>query len=251
MQDINVFQANSPRSRDLRNILDNWNERILDFDFAYVNEDQPYPTKPGTPEFYIGDTNEKAYQRAFFQKDNIQVDNYLEFTPLDMEIPVFRGENPRRPSLDMIGLSKESTLVLSELKIASGTSPVWGIWELIKYAKSIIENRKHLSTHSGFKFEDKSISIKSNYWLDDTRLSHLLLAAPPDYWEKWRPYLERFQQLGDSLVARYKLNSVLQFVQYPEIDFLGQKGDKAKYWPKTEIVKWGLVKYADINSPRG
>ncbi|QNJ97047.1 hypothetical protein [Constantimarinum furrinae] len=205
------------------------------------NEKNDYKSMPRKVSLgNIRSKGETAFQRGIFNSQNTLLDygNTLkEVNWLDLEIPVVLNKNPRRPSLDLIGITSDDIPVICELKYHKSKSdhPIYGIVELLMYYYYILCNHELLD-----KYDIHHTGLKKFEWsfIANFESPKLLLVANKRYWNRW---LNRIgEEIFSSQMKYFKdnLNVNIECFSTDDEDFEAQKGDCEKYIPVISSNRW-------------
>ena len=173
---------------------------------------------------YINDVSEKAFQRALFRSKETIKGNKTIIQWLDIELPVVINGNPRRDSLDMIGVyangRQKGTFIICEVKFAHDNyhsdCPQKAAEELDRYIKCIGDgtvlelNQIH---HDNCAFDWRKVPYKYEKWI----------LANSAYWAYW---------LGHQNKWRFQKGIYYCYVDIPGDAFQVQSEGAETYIPK-------------------
>lgn len=189
--------------------------------------------KPGTPREVsldeIKDVGEKAYQRAIWLSEETQFNNSI-IRWIDLEVPVIPGGRSRRPCADLVG-ECSGKFVLAELKDKGGDSPLFAMYELLKYSKSIELFKNSLQFHSNSFVRNRCRKIGINDFtkFDISNIS-VIVAAPVSYWAAYD--VELIKNLNDARDGvKDETGLYIEFAELPDEDFKQQKPVGKPYKP--------------------
>lgn len=239
----------------LLDFISNYNLNELDslkkLLFDSSNENGDHPSTPGKPKLdNISSTGEKAFQRGVINASETYLDYKNSRGPkkvrwLDIELPVTLSENPRRPSIDLIG-SISDIPVLCELKYLESSPsnhPIYGVVELLIYYYFIQCNHEKLDKYkihhqlasSDFKWSE----------IANSKSQKLLLVANSSYWKYWFDRSEKHDIILQVHKLEKSLNVNIDLFESDEENeyFIKQKGDKKTYKPLINNKIWHQIKY--------
>lgn len=250
-----VWEANTPRSKAVRvcpgrgdtsmsALLKELEVALPRFVNVVSHEHICRATSPQPLALEITDTEEKAYQRAFFLARSTRIKGSavgnIDAEWLDFEVPVVNNNSPRRPSLDLIGKAEGSPSMIVELKKAGGQSPFHAVLEALSYAQCAHSNHLTLNSHPEFKVLGKVNAIPA-YW-PKYKGKYIVVGGPDLYWKPWMPYLDRIAAAGVRWLKSSSLHGHhLMFVSFPSQDFKRQKGSKPTYTPHPLKTDWTVL----------
>ena len=250
-----VWEANTPRSDapgELRTgeliTMKEWLTQASHVLPKFGNFVPRTDDKPGVPNplpLSIGDTGEKAFQRAFFLQRKTTVlgssAGPIAIEWLDIETAVVNGPASRRPCLDMIGAIHGTPCVIAELKAAGGTSPFDAIQEVLSYGCSARDNHSALTSHPGWASKEECGDIP-HFW-PRYEGKYLMVGGPNEYWEKWKDQWGLVVAAGTKwLVDSGLVGHQLIFVAFPQVDFRTQKGESETYTPRVgQDCSWTVL----------
>lgn len=223
------------------------NQNLIDKlkDLKHIEE--TYPSNPkrlgGNG---IKDVGEKALQRGILFGKSTLLD-YGSLKPsesvnwIDIEVPVVLSNNGRRPSIDMIGLSKDK-LILSEIKYNNKKdSPIYAVFELLIYYYFIRYNYEKLDKENVFHKSEITKNFKwENYLKNSVPL--LLVTANTSYWQYWfNNKINRVDLLKEILIIENKLQIEIQLFITEDENFSEQKGNNDTYTPKLKSNIWTKI----------
>jgi hypothetical protein len=257
-----VWEATTPRSEALGELrsgeqttMKTWLEKADHLLPSFVNLVSQVDGKTGSPgelDLRITDTNEKAYQRAFFRPKPTEVSGSssgtIKIDWLDIEVPVVGGAAPRRPCLDMIGAVDGKPCLIAELKDEGGKSPFYAVQEVLSYACRARDNHLTLTSHSSWT-SDNGHGVIDEYWRHYEG-KYLIVGGPDGYWKTWIAQWNLIVAVGSKwLVDSGLVGHRLLFVSFPEIDFLEQKPTDDKYTPSVPgSATWTVLFEAHANA---
>lgn len=171
----------------------------------------------------INDVAEKAFQRALFRSSETIKGEKTLIKWLDIELPVIFNGNPRRDSLDMIGVymngRQKGTYIICEVKFAHDNyhsdCPSEAEKELQRYLDSIGDgsylelNQIH---HDNNDFDWRKVPLKCEKWI----------LANSAYWAYW---------LGHQNKWNFKDGIYYCFVDIPGNTFQNQYDGDSEYIP--------------------
>jgi hypothetical protein len=204
---------------------------------AGVKESSPDPL-----DLSIQRTTEEAYQRAFFLQGSTKISGAIggsvQINWLDIEVTLVGGDSPRR--LDMIGAVGDDSYVVVELKAAKGASPFEAIQKVLSYACSVRGNELTLASHPSWTTDSDRGDIPDYSSNTKYKGKYLVVGGPKGYWADWKDHWGLIFAAGTKwLVESGLVGYRLIFVEFPDIDFKGQKGDRATYTPRVDSeVVW-------------
>jgi hypothetical protein len=204
-----------------------------------------HPTKPGPMSFEIRSTGETAFQRAILKSEKTLLDfkknNDFETVHwMDGELPIVLNKNPRRHSIDLIGLS-EGIPVICELKFAktrNSDSPVYAALELLTYYCFIQFNADSLDKHNVYH---RNLSPFKWNVITNNGFPRLFVCANKSYWDAWFKKYEKTQLRDQIFEWGMHLNTNINLFQTEDIDFKLLKSI-GKYTPAIPINSiWEII----------
>ena len=186
------------------------------------------------PNIDVTDISEKAFQRALFRVNETIKGKKTIIKWLDYELPVIINGNPRRDSLDMIGIymngRQKGTFIICEVKFAyddyHSDCPSKAAEELQRYIDGIGDgselelNQVH---HGCAKFDWRDVHLKYEKWI----------LANSAYWAYWLGHFNNRWSFQEDIYYAY--------VDIPGNTFQKQDKGSSKYIPEfpenTSFVK--------------
>jgi hypothetical protein len=205
-----------------------------------------YHTNPKTMSFEISSTGETAYQRAILKSGTTLLDfkegNGFESVQwIDGELPIVFNKNPRRPSIDLIGLI-DNIPALCELKFAqsrNSDSPLYAAIELLTYYCFIQFNADILD-----KYNVSHKNLKPYRWnsIIENGFPRLIVCANKTYWNVWAKKYNMAQLRNQVFDWGTELDTNINLFQTQDFDFKNQKHE-GKYTPfiPTNSI-WEIIK---------
>lgn len=201
----------------------------------------PATTGPGRPKDFsiqIRDVNEKAYQRAIWLSGRSSFVT-LQIEWIDLEMPVVPHGSSRRECLDVIGVAGDS-IVIAELKDEGGDSPLFALYEAVKYTRSIERFKDQLAYHGNARSHLPGAGLSKFSAAGSVNI----IAAPKSYWDDFRR-LDVLPSLEDAIRrVSGALGVRIHAAQFPDEDFTLQRGSAEGYIPKVlnnPELKWEQV----------
>lgn len=204
-----------------------------------------HPTKPGPMSFEIRSTGETAYQRAILNSKETLLDfkkkNGFETVHwMDGELPVVLNKNPRRHSIDLIGLL-DGIPVICELKFAktrNSDSPVYAALELLTYYCFIQFNADSLDKHNVYH---RNLSPFKWNVITNNGFPRLIVCANKSYWDAWFKKYDKIQLRDQISEWGRLLDTNINLFQTVDFDFKSQKST-GKYTPAIAINSiWEII----------
>ena len=205
-----------------------------------------YHTNPKTMSFEIRSTGETAYQRAILKSGTALLDfkkgNCFESVQwIDGELPIVFNKNPRRPSIDLIGLI-DSIPTLCELKFAkirNSDSPIYAAIELLTYYCFVQFNAGILD-----KYNVSHKNLKPYSWnsIIENGFPRLIVCANKSYWDAWFSKYNKAQLRNQVYDWGMQLDTNINIFQTQNFDFRSQKheGKYSPFIPANSI--WEIIK---------
>lgn len=208
------------------------NNKVLKFkDMLLDNSNfgDNYHTNPDKISFEISSTGETAYQRAILKSEKTLLkfkkgNSFETIQWMDGELPIVLNENPRRPSIDLIG-SLDGIPTICELKFANSTnsdSPVYATIELLTYYCFIQFNADFLDKYNVFHK-----NLKPFKWNVITKngFPRLIVCANKSYWDAWLPKFDKSTLRNQVFEWGMLLDTNINLFQSNDFDFKLQKGE--------------------------